>query len=816
MDGIVGFIILIVIIMLFIRMGKKHRQRNLIALGIFQYEIKRLHVEGKISQERYDELLRKSHVLQLELLQHQGYRRNTTLWRASREEAWRLMRLELNTTGAAPWNEVPQQDAESEAPTTVAEPVIEEKPIATASKAMTQSRQDVAQVELDRAKEREAQQEKELAELALKLEKSIEEESKPEPRKEDSWAESHTEPKVEKQKDFALKPKEPSALEIWLKKTAGVPALMAPFLMQNIGWFVGGFLFLAGTVFLVLYTSGFAKAFVVFLALFAYSIFLLWAAYQLRKKRPELTISSRVLAILAVMLIPLTLAADVRLIEASAGSLPLGILAVALGALGMVLFWIYANVVSGVIHNSLKGGHPKLFLILSSIQYATVPLNLFPSVYLLAFFQLSILALLAWSVRRFAQEWLKSIFDDHEHISYYAMGTLLYAALISFVHINLSEVEVITAYYGPFLMTVGLLAAYIDVQFKQWRHRYVALSRFNFVIYGLTGVALFLSFEADWALSISLVLGMVIFAWIAYQHLSTPPMVIFLAMAAWLYYVNILKNFNSDLHLLLALPGLISLFWVSHWLGGRKLKLSYHLYLITGGLMLLLLVISIASGNANWLNFVSCLSAFAISYYLLRHFPLWDHEAKTLELKDQRNSNWNYLALALLGLSLVFFPTQNNWQSQEQWIALFFLLAMLCSFYALFLWRYEQAPHLQIQTLCNFSLLLMSFNLALASVMHPDFLIFAAFSAGLLVMVLALGLFSTSLVYVSMALLMLGIFTFRSLYLPGPRSGLGPICLGLGSWLLLWWLNRRGIEVSEVKSRQVIYLLGFYKVKGPQ
>jgi hypothetical protein len=30
---------------------------------------------------------------------------------------------------------------------------------------------------------------------------------------------------------------------------AGWPALIAPFLVQNIGWFIGGFCFVAGSIF---------------------------------------------------------------------------------------------------------------------------------------------------------------------------------------------------------------------------------------------------------------------------------------------------------------------------------------------------------------------------------------------------------------------------------------------------------------------------------------------------------------------------------------------------------------------------------------
>lgn len=808
MEGFWGLIFLIVIAFFIFRAVKKRRLRQLKAISIFQYEIKRLHIDGEIDDERYNDLLRKSHIVFLDLMDQMALRRTSNKWRNLRDEAWHLIEMQTKERGIAPWRQ-----GRSATPK-ISEP--KQKPLAARTTAVVKAKADPLPAPVN----------KDIAQESLNLEQAKTPTdsttakdtttSKTETKKAQPKPQIPAVSKPQKQREYALKPTEPSELELWLKKAAGIPALMAPFLMQNIGWFIGGFLFLAGTVFLVFYTSGFTKALVVFLALFAYALFLFWAAYQLRKTRPELIISSRVLAILAVLLIPLTLASNVRLIDASAGSVSLALISLAMGIGGLVLFWIYANVVSTVIHSSLKGGHPKLFLLISAIQLSSLVLNRLPSVYLFALFQLSILALLAWSVRLYAQTWLKSIFDDHEHISYYAMGTLAYAALISFAHISLSEVEVGSAYYGPFLMCFALFVAYIDVQFKQWRDKYVALSRFNFVVYGLAGLALILSLPEDWALSISLILGMCIFAWIAYQHLSTPPLVLFLSMAAWLYYVNILKLFAIEYHLLLSLPGIALLFWVSHWLGKKKVKLSYHLYLITGGLMSTLLGFSLSGLNSSWINFISCISAFFISYYMLRHFPLWQEKNKSLEFCDQKNSNWNYLVLSFLGLSMLFLPQLASWQNQEQWIILLTLLATVCSVYALWLWRRESAPHLQIQTLCNFSILLLLLNLVLATTTHVDFLILSYFSAGILLMILALGLFSRSLIYISMVLLMAGIFTFRQLYLPGPRSGLGPVTLGLASWILLWWLNRKCQDSVDAKSRETIYLFGFYKIKGPQ
>ena len=54
---------------------------------------------------------------------------------------------------------------------------------------------------------------------------------------------------------YAWEPAAPSALERAMEAVAGWPALIAPFLVQNIGWFIGGLCFIAGSIFLVTYTT---------------------------------------------------------------------------------------------------------------------------------------------------------------------------------------------------------------------------------------------------------------------------------------------------------------------------------------------------------------------------------------------------------------------------------------------------------------------------------------------------------------------------------------------------------------------------------
>ncbi|MCB1919138.1 MAG: hypothetical protein KDJ28_04045, partial [Candidatus Competibacteraceae bacterium] len=92
------------------------------------------------------------------------------------------------------------------------------------------------------------------------------------------------------QRDADWRPAEPGPLEKALQTMSGWPGLIAPFLVQNIGWFIGGFCFVAGALFLVANTTGFINALVVFASLLTATAFLIWAGYQFRRARPELVV----------------------------------------------------------------------------------------------------------------------------------------------------------------------------------------------------------------------------------------------------------------------------------------------------------------------------------------------------------------------------------------------------------------------------------------------------------------------------------------------------------------------------------------------
>ncbi len=146
---------------------------------------------------------------------------------------------------------------------------------------------------------------------------------------------------------------EPSAMERALRTVSGWPRAMLPFLVQNIGWFIGAFCFIAGSVFLVSYTSGFAKALTVTAALLTYTGFLIWAGYQLRRKRPEVKAASNVLMIMGMLLVPLNFSASARLMLNAADSWLPWIVALLSTAFMLGVFYYISRLVTGVVDHVL-------------------------------------------------------------------------------------------------------------------------------------------------------------------------------------------------------------------------------------------------------------------------------------------------------------------------------------------------------------------------------------------------------------------------------------------------------------------------------
>ncbi len=366
----------------------------------------------------------------------------------------------------------------------------------------------------------------------------------------------------------------PSALKRWQQVFHNfVGEVLLPFLWENIGWFIGGFCFVSGSIFLVFYTSGYSKALAVVGTLSLYAMLLFWGGYQIRRRRPSLFIAASVLLGLGMLIIPLALAASTRLILTGLDDgLLLGV-AVLVNGLLLVLFTGLARLASGSLERPLLAGHPGLFLSLAALQLLAPVLHWLPYWPLLAVLHGLLLGLLAYSLRRFAQNWLRSIFIDQQFIAWYAAGTLIYAALVSFVHLSVqSGVLLPKGYVGPFLMLLSGLLFYADTHIQRWVDKRAWLGRFSFVVYGLSVMALLAAWLSGslWPLAISLMLGIVLYGSMLVAYLSVPPLLLLLGAGAWLYGLLLLREFPADAHSLLSIPGLLGGFWLQRWLRQRQ------------------------------------------------------------------------------------------------------------------------------------------------------------------------------------------------------------------------------------------------------
>lgn len=107
----------------------------------------------------------------------------------------------------------------------------------------------------------------------------------------------------------------PSPTQRWIEAASEWSKILKPFLLDNVGWFIGVFLIIAGFVVLIttfwrnIEENRLLMLSFVYISLFATTAMVFALAYFLRVKHPELETSSNVLLIIVALLIPLVFAA---------------------------------------------------------------------------------------------------------------------------------------------------------------------------------------------------------------------------------------------------------------------------------------------------------------------------------------------------------------------------------------------------------------------------------------------------------------------------------------------------------------------------
>ncbi|MDH3602860.1 MAG: hypothetical protein OEU26_24880, partial [Candidatus Tectomicrobia bacterium] len=613
---------------------------------------------------------------------------------------------------------------------------------------------------------------------------------------------SETVPEPGDTASYAFDPAQPGALERALQAVSGWPALLAPFLVQNIGWFIGGFCFVAGSIFLVSYTTGFAKSLTIFSVLFAYTLIVLWAGYQLRR-RSALVTSSNVLMTIGVLLVPLNIAAVVRLILTGLPSPGLAAVGLLTAALCLGGLYYAAVLVSGIVDRTLQGRHPQLFLALTAMQLAVPLLTLWPSWGVLAVLHSILLGGLIYGLVLFARDWLRSIFIDHHHIAYYAAGTLVYTALVSFVHLTWGyqgPLALPPGYYGPFLMILCGMLFYVDAQLKQWVKHDAFLSRISFAIYGLSVLAVFAAAAAPAARVLTLALAVVLYAIVMWQYATLPPLYLLLACSGWLYHTVILVHLPPAWYFLASLPILAGLFAVSRW----TLHLRSSALAQIGNRVLVVAILalsgwSVGHAEPGLVAMVTALMVMALAFFGLRYLrtPLFGSP------EQLPNSSWLYTG-TLAGIVVAAYTPLwfgLTWTAQFALGLVFF--AQLWTLLGLWLHRTRRDVDTpRIEVLCNSALLHVALLLVMVAAFgvtaHKSVPILLALGGGVLLQ-LSWQLGVQWLFYGVLVLWGAAGVTTKMMYFPESGSGTSPLTVGLIVWGALWWIERALPEIVALR-----------------
>ncbi len=772
-------------------------------LAALRLDLDHRHARGILSAERYAELCAGIDGLWLDELQSVEAGPESEAWCARRARAYVLLSARGLVAGSPPWGEAGRAPAEAIAPDAI--------PVGTPVEGET----PVGEPAIDLSLAPVAAPGSVVGEAAVMVEPEAREpmgdRSSTLPAGEGAgigigaWA-AHArgtrgdDPGADRRVGVrhALRPAEPGVLERTLKAVSGWHALVVPFLVQNIGWFIGGFCFIAGSVFLVSYTTGLGKAFAIWGAMLLYTLLLIGGGYALRRRRPELSVSSEVLMSLGTLLVPLTIAAATRLIAASPSfGYVLGGLVVAL--LSLALFYPTLALASGVMDRRLHT-HPRLYLALSATQLAIPLLDLWRSSVGIALVHLLILGLLGFALLRYTDEWFQAIFVERRKSAMYAAGTLLYGALVAFVHVTWGapeDVPLPRGYYGPFLMAASGLLFYVDARLKRRSIGHAFLSRFTFAIYGLSVLALGLASGAPIMRGVTLVLGIGLYGFVVWHYLTLTPLYLLFGSVSWLYALVVLRPFDPVLYLLLTLPGLAGLLALNRsLLARRSARLGEIASRTLGALLCSLLALSLWHGEPGLIAFATGASASLLWYLLIQS------RGGAGENRNERTEKLGrYGVMLLCAVTLAYAP---RWPALVFATQLGFGLLGLAAF-----WTRRGLDLLNARRTARAEAMLDSASLA-AAVAIP--LALHAWSrqgaeaaipavvlviAGALYLRLGLALYLRPFIYAALGCSAAAGIVTKLGYFPAPSAGGSLMLLAL-----LAWIARYALEVAAGKPRE--------------
>ena len=607
-----------------------------------------------------------------------------------------------------------------------------------------------------------------------------------------SWSNKDTTKTVPPKNQPAIKPPSPHSLKLSLQNIKHhYLDLWLPFLWQNLAWFIGALCLLGGSIFLMIYSQGFIKSFVLLGSLSIYSAALFLIAIRLAKKSGYDTLV-QILFMLGLGFVPLVFASLSRLWLHVAG-INIIFLSAALSLLLIGGFSLATQIAFSHLNRHFYPHFAWLFLGLSALQLC-VPLlstqTQLPFLFGLHGLLLSLLFIFIW---RFSQHDLPRLFVEQKPQAWFAVASLLYASLVSFIHLSLTPVRLPSGYFGVFIMGIAALCLYSDWHIQKWVRGHVWLGRVALLVYAGATLALWAALTGDvlW-LSLTAATGVLLFSTMLWFYLTPAAFYALMAFISLLYSILVLRHFPHGWHFMLSLPLFLGVFWLFRRLLYRRLtNLDSRPHLLVAVQYSLFALISVTTlwslirAFPGWLPMLTPLSAAL----LLLHIGAY----QVLNIPHNLSSGLRacYLSVLFAILTLAYIPLfLPSWSLQFAWLLLLFAaLCLAWGYYALRQWR-DTLP-CRCHPSVFFHSVVFALSLALLGVLYSNNSLHSVFifaNAALLALVLAWLLRIRWLLIPVLLLASFALWQLK-LYTGYVASGSGLFWGVLLLWLLSFWLN---------------------------
>ncbi len=640
-----------------------------------------------------------------------------------------------------------------------------------------------------------------------------------------------------------------SLMDSWLASFSGWHKSLVPFLLQNIGWFIGILCFISGSIFFISYTEGFNKSITIFYTVLSYTLLLAFGGYRLKSKVSHASTSGYVLMAISFLLIPLNFSSDAQLLTSSTENYQFVISGLSTLLALLVLYYV-SRLISGVFNRQLLQYFTPVFFALSIFQLLVPWIQNSHSLIFLMGIQVAILTLLLWALIDYMPALLKQVFTDNHYLLLMSVGSLIYAALISIIHLTLSSPVAITlSYYAPLVLLISAALFYIDGQLNDYKERMNLLSYFSFISYGLSFLAIALSLNDDPVRNITLFMAVLLYGRLVWLYRSLAPLYLMMGTIGFLYFDVILSHGIFSIpgvntasveqwYYLATLPliGFFSLILLflrkSELQSNKQFSLTKHLFhtLILTSIALstfsqwLIALNHYGTSTELFLNIVNSLAIMTSCFYWLKSKQL-----KTYQCLENNSifSLYLYVFLLLPVLHILLgFQEVLSIDIKMLMITVLIFFYSLNSRFNIMAFDSADAPHVQSEQchlmnkewFTNASLLLSVLVLVLVA---SDFSL--SIKTGLLIFIisinfllLSLNLLNQLLFYVFMIVLSAAILTVK-LYLNHPHStGLLVVSCAFAIFYLIHWLDKKKnnerelLQLEAKKQSNPEFILWFY------